>query len=103
MAYDDILNTVNEYYSQKVNTFGAEHRGVDWNSLESQYARFEQLLKIHNRQGQFSLNDYGCGYGALATYMRERGFQFTYCGFDISQAMIQKAAEIFGNSTGLAF
>ncbi len=102
MAYDDILHTVDSYYSQKVKTFGADHRGVDWNSLESQYVRFEQLLKLHNHPGKFSLNDYGCGYGALATYIRERGFQFTYRGFDISEAMIQKATEIFGNSPDCA-
>ena len=35
--------------------------------------------------------DYGCGYGALRSYLRERGHRGPYIGFDISQRMIDAA------------
>jgi SAM-dependent methyltransferase len=86
-----ILEEVERYYSGKVQLHGATARGVDWNSAESQRLRFEQLLKVCARAKPFSINDYGCGYGALADYMDESGFDFEYCGFDISDSMIEKA------------
>jgi hypothetical protein len=35
--------------------------------------------------------DYGCGYAALGTYLRGRGHQGPYVGFDVSAAMIEAA------------
>ena len=35
--------------------------------------------------------DYGCGYGALRSYLRERGHRGHYVGFDISERMIEAA------------
>lgn len=96
-----ILDTVKAYYDERLKEHGATARGVDWNSEESQYMRFEQLLKIVNRSG-FSVLDYGCGYGGLLTYMRsarfaERGLRLgRYTGFDISGEMIRQAREQFG-------
>ena len=65
MSHDRILREVDRYYSGKLKAHGATARGVDWNSTESQRMRFDQLLKICDRRAPFTLNDYGCGYGAL--------------------------------------
>jgi SAM-dependent methyltransferase len=91
---DKILAQVEQYYTQKIVEYGATARGVDWNSPESQTLRFEQLLKVCDQTRPFSINDYGCGYGALADYMVEKGFVFEYRGFDISEQMIAKASEL---------
>ena len=91
MNINNILSNVNQYYTQKIQQYGATAQGVDWNSLESQYIRFEQLLKVCNLREHFSLMDYGCGYGALLPYMVDKGYQFKYYGFDISKAMINQA------------
>ena len=49
-------------------------RGVDWNSAESQELRFAQLARaVRDEPAPFSLNDYGCGYGALAGYLDSAG------------------------------
>jgi SAM-dependent methyltransferase len=65
---------------------------VDWNSPESQELRFEQLLRVVEREpGRFSLNDFGCGYGALLGYVRARGLDVDYRGFDLSEAMLGHA------------
>ena len=91
MRYTDILKTVSQYYSEKVTTHGPTAKGVDWNSPESQTLRFEQLLKVCDGAGPFSLNDYGCGYGALADYLAARGYTVSYYGFDISEPMLAEA------------
>src|SRR5256884_1528902 len=89
-----ILENVNRYYTEKLELHGATARGVDWNSVESQRLRFAQLLKICDCREPFTINDYGCGYGALADYLRDTGGLFRYCGFDISSSMIARAREL---------
>jgi SAM-dependent methyltransferase len=94
MKFDKILTKVGQYYSEKAIEHGATAKGVDWNSPESQFLRFEQLIKVCNTTKTFSINDYGCGYGALVEYMTARGYKFHYHGFDISEQMIFQAREL---------
>lgn len=94
ISFAEILKEVGQYYSEKIKTYGATARGVDWNSRESQELRFDQLLKICDCKRPFSINDYGCGYGALVEYMTDRGYTFRYRGYDISSQMIAKAMEL---------
>ncbi len=68
-------------------------RGVDWNSEASQKVRFNQLLKVVEIP-RFSILDYGCGYGALADYLVEKGFEAEYFGFDILDSAIQLARQV---------
>jgi len=91
---DKILEPVEEYYSQKVKAHGPTAKGVDWNSADSQKLRFKQLLKVCDTSTAFSINDYGCGYGALVEYLNERACVFKYRGFDISEQMIIRAREL---------
>ena len=91
MGRQKLLNQIEAYYTGKVREHGATHRGVDWNSTESQELRFRQLLKIVRNELDASVNDYGCGYGAMARYMREHGYKGLYYGFDLSPEMIQQA------------
>jgi SAM-dependent methyltransferase len=89
----DIEQRVGAYYSGKLREHGATHRGVDWNSEESQRLRFEQLLRVVDLTEAFSINDWGCGYGALAEHLDAEGAIFTYCGYDISEAMVEAARQ----------
>ena len=88
---DKILDTVNNYYTQKIKEHGAGPRGVDWNSTESQELRFGQLGKVIETNSGFSLLDYGCGYGAMLGYIAKGNTGFQYTGFDISDEMIAQA------------
>ncbi|MEM9023038.1 MAG: class I SAM-dependent methyltransferase [Bacteroidota bacterium] len=91
--HKDILKEVHDYYTEKVNTHGASPRGVDWNSLESQQLRFDQLLKVVDSEVPSSLLDFGCGFGSLWEYLKEQERPVSYTGFDISQAMIDAALQ----------
>lgn len=87
--------TVRDYYSGTVERHGPTPRGVDWPNAASQYLRFVQLLKICDFDKPFSLNDFGCGYGALLEFlaMRHAEAAIAYRGIDISAAMIAAARE----------
>ncbi|PWH14913.1 MAG: SAM-dependent methyltransferase [Anaerolineae bacterium] len=94
MSTENVLKQLEKFFSEKVNRLGPNPQGADYNSPESQFVRFDQLIKVLPPVEQpFSLIDYGCGYGALAHYLREKGYQFDYQGFDISEAMIQHALQ----------
>jgi len=90
----DLLNDVARYYSEKLAEHGHTPRGVDWNSEESQVVRFEQLCKvIAPEQPIFSLNDLGCGYGALLDYLQDKHPSNQYLGVDVSAEMVQAAIQ----------
>jgi SAM-dependent methyltransferase len=91
MSPESPLGSVERYYSEKVTAHGPTAKGVDWNGPESQQLRFAQLLRITTAREPFSINDYGCGYGALVGYLLQEGNRFTYSGFDISAAMLAQA------------
>lgn len=85
------------YYSTKLAEYGESPRGVDWNGEESQILRFEQLLKVISQRSNFSLNDLGCGYGALFDYLESHYKDFTYSGYDVSGDMILAAQNRYMN------
>lgn len=96
MSFHDITNRVERYYQDKVLEHGPVARGVDWNSPESQELRFTQLLKVVDPSEPFSINDFGCGYGALVNSLTAIGIPFTYRGFDLSEAMVDQARALHG-------
>jgi SAM-dependent methyltransferase len=103
MSYDRIRSRVQHYYDEKIQTYGATARGVDWNSPESQQIRFGQLLKLIDRSLPFTINDFGCGYGALAEYLHKEAYTFQYCGLDISHQMVARAVELHAVENHIAF
>ncbi len=90
---DAIVAAVNDYYSGTAQRYGATPRGVDWTSAAAQYLRFVQLLKICDFSAPFSLNDFGCGYGALLEFLafRHPKAAVAYRGIDVSPAMVEAA------------
>ena len=88
---DGMLAEVADYYSGKLAEHGDTPRGVDWNGAESQALRFEQLIRIIRQEQNFSLNDLGCGYGALLDFLGARYQDFSYHGCDVSAPMIAAA------------
>jgi SAM-dependent methyltransferase len=89
----EILTKVAEYYTSKLEEHGETPRGVDWNGEEGQALRFEQLCKIIDTDAHFSINDIGCGYGALYDFLVDKYNGFSYLGVDISERMIGTAEQ----------
>ena len=91
MTRPQLVSTVAKYYASKLAQHGATPAGVDWNSEQSQRLRFDQFMELVSDRWA-SVCDYGCGYGALLDYLRARGHQGEYVGFDVADAMISEAA-----------
>jgi SAM-dependent methyltransferase len=87
----DLLSDIAGYYSSKLSIHGETPQGVDWNGEENQMLRFKQLCRIIALNGHFSINDLGCGYGALYDFLSHEHDSFIYSGFDISEDMIISA------------
>lgn len=114
MSIPAILDNVNAYYSAKIREHGATSKGVDWNTEDSQFLRFRQLLRVlPEAHGTFSLVDYGCGYGALYEFLTQEfsskhsihpetfPSKFEYIGYDISAEMLASAGERFGQQSNV--
>ena len=101
----EILKQTENYYNEKIRTFGATSRGVDWNSEESQKIRFDQLSKVlqYKNKQKISICDYGCGYGSYYEYLKEKGYSFCYTGMDIANDMIECANEKYGTREDAIF
>ena len=99
----DKLKSIGEYYTKKLTSFGATPAGVDWNGEEGQTLRFVQLERLFDISSVASIADIGCGYGALLTFLRGRGFRGDYVGIDISAEMIDAARGAHSNDAGATF
>jgi SAM-dependent methyltransferase len=98
-GHDTFFSALDRYFERTLDEHGANARGVDWNGEDSQQLRFAQLLRVVRGDGPFSLNDYGCGYGALAGYLAERHADVDLRGFDVSRRMVEEARRLYPEST----
>jgi SAM-dependent methyltransferase len=88
-----LLAPIAAYYGRCIHDFGATPRGVDWNGVEGQEMRFAQLFRIiESPRSQCSVNDLGCGYGAMNDWLLGQGCMVDYLGVDISTAMVDVAS-----------
>jgi SAM-dependent methyltransferase len=92
MTHDALREQARRYYETKLRTHGATPAGMDWNSAASQGLRFAQLARLWDGEPDAGVVDYGCGYAALATYLRARGHRGPYAGFDVSPEMVEAAS-----------
>lgn len=98
-----LLGDVEHYYTARLTEHGATARGVDWNGDASQLLRFEQLVRVVAPQPDFSVNDIGCGYGAMFPFLRQRYPGLDYLGCDISADMVAAGQAEFGDGPRAAF
>lgn len=98
-----LLSQVAAYYSDKFAEHGESPRGVDWNGEEGQWLRFGQLCKIVAPHASFSINDLGCGYGALLDFIESQYDDVTYFGLDVSASMVEAARKRYAGRRSVRF
>lgn len=86
----DLIQDIADYYTGKLEQYGVTPRGVDWNGEDGQRLRFAQLARLLP-DADFSLNDLGCGYGALCSFLAQTHDGMRYTGYDVSPAMVAAA------------
>jgi SAM-dependent methyltransferase len=97
------LSNVERYFSERLKAHGATHLGVDYNSTDSQEARFFQLTKMIDASVKYSLLDFGCGYGGMYDYLVRLGHSLHYVGYDIAEAMVAKGRELHPDNPDCRF
>jgi SAM-dependent methyltransferase len=103
MVHKNILGGVNEYYTSKVKEHGNTPQGVDWNSVESQELRFDQLSRIITSGETVDVLDFGCGFGSMHRWFQKQGKRVNYTGYDISEEMIGRAKEMYKGDERCSF
>lgn len=100
-----VYSRIENYYSEKIAKYGTTPYGVDWSCIPTQELRFVQLLKLCDFSVPFSLNDVGCGFGALLGFLDKRHLRskVDYLGVDLSSAMIDAAQRLWGADTQAKF
>ena len=89
---NSMLVEVGRFFGDKIVRLGPSPAGADFNSEAAQTTRFIQFVRLLDFSKPFSLIDFGCGYGALASYLLDLGLPLQrYVGFDISREMIEAA------------
>ncbi|WP_114944553.1 class I SAM-dependent methyltransferase [Microvirga calopogonii] len=98
---DEAYRQVEQYYTQKLRRYGPSPLGVDWSCVPTQALRFRKLLTLCDFANPFSLNDLGCGYGALLDYLALYHPQtpVDYLGIDLSPAMVRSANRRWAGET----
>ena len=103
MTIDETQKKLNDYFTEKLETFGATAKGVDYNGEQARQTRFAELVKIINPSTPFSIIDYGCGYGAMYEYLNEKGWDFDYYGVDLIEKMVTAGREKYAGFSNAHF
>lgn len=93
MSLEETQKKLNDYFSEKLEKFGATPQGVDYNGPEAQAIRFEQLVKVIRPEAPFTVMDFGCGYGAMFDFLQAKGWKFEYWGVDLIEKMVVAGRE----------
>lgn len=89
------LGRVADHYTTSFREHGKTPRGVGWRGTDDQALRFDKLCTAIEGDEPFSVNDLGCGYGAMFEHLDRRfGDRMQqFDGYDISQEMLDAAQE----------
>lgn len=92
---DEALRGVGDLYTSNIGKHGVDPAAVGWRDRETHELRFDKLAQVLSRgEEPFTVNDHGCGYGALFEYLVAQGLPVSaYCGTDISAEMLAAARE----------
>ena len=92
----DLLELIGQVYDHRLKECGPTAGGVFWKNEEGQTLRYEVLLQIIDNadlNGNVTINDLGCGYGALFEMIKNSPLinNSKYIGYDVSREMIDSA------------
>ena len=90
-----IYKTITAYKKQN-KKFGFSPKGVFWQNDNTQIARFNSLINgilTPDLDGGISISDFGCGYGAFYSYIKNKQFMnnSSFIGYDIVDDFIFEA------------
>jgi SAM-dependent methyltransferase len=92
----DALAGVEALYTSNLAQHGTSSASVGWPDPDAQRLRFDKLayvIAVDPPAGEITVNDWGCGYGAMFRYLDERTDVKLgrYTGYDLSVEMLDAA------------
>lgn len=76
------------YYNELLEKHGSSSMGLGWKSVNQQLLRFQKLIDFIPNE-KMSINDLGCGFGDLYSFLKTMGYNdYLYRGYDITPKMI---------------
>ena len=104
-ALAPLRGRIRSYYTAKIERHGPTPAGVDWSCEPTQQLRFVQLLRLCDFSAPCSLDDLGCGYGALLGFIGKRHprARVDYLGIDLSPVMIAEGQRLWQRKRNAAF
>lgn len=95
------LQGIASLYSKNLHNHGTVSKSVGWKDEVSQRLRFEklaQVIDVSTASKGMSVNDWGCGYGAMFRFLDEIPSVCLkrYYGYDISEEMLSAAQRFVG-------
>lgn len=104
----DLLARIAGSYDFTLRAVGPKPPAVLWRDRRNQRARFKALLQVLGddaRTPGLTINDFGCGYGALFAYIRRQRFMMggRYVGYDLSPGMVRAARHLFRRDPRASF
>lgn len=97
------LDEVKKFYNTRHQEVGDTLKSVGWSTKESQYLRFEVLVRGLELEGKTIL-DVGCGLGDFIQFLENRGLKnFSYYGIDISESLIGSARKKYAQNSNYHF
>ena len=93
MTVEQQLQKIEAMYTDNLSKKGVTSTAVGWNTPECQRLRFDKLSQLALADSEpFSVNDYGCGFGAHLQYLNDNKKSVShYYGYDISKDMLIEA------------
>jgi len=88
---DDALAGVEALYTANLAEHGTSSASVGWPDADAQRLRFDKLAYVIDTDAAITVNDWGCGYGAMFRYLDERFTLGGFNGYDISAEMLAAA------------
>jgi len=88
-----------EAYRKNFLEHGDTPRGVFWNNQDTQYLRFERLLKNLDITTPFSIHDIGCATCSLHEYLLNKKIKHDYHGTEIVPEMVTMAKKKYPEIT----
>ncbi|MFC1963390.1 class I SAM-dependent methyltransferase [Chloroflexota bacterium] len=85
-------------YEERLLKYGVSTKTIGWRDKEQQYRRFDILSEIGNLNS-CSILDIGCSFGDFYEFLKLRGLNVKYTGYDISSKLLEVAKKRYPEAT----